>query len=149
VAIHPAHEPRLIGSLTREPAQAFQSGIHRALLAAYPDLRSAHMGIIIHIDHPPGGTRLTELAERMQITKQSLGELVDYLEPRGYVERIPDPADRRSKLVRLTQKGWQVHEDAAIFGGRIQENWTRCFGEKRMATLLQLLADLGRCIEEE
>jgi len=147
VAKHPYHEPRLIGSLLREPHQAFQRGIYRALLAAYPDLRSAHMGIIQHIDHPPAGTRLTELAERMQITKQSLGELVDYLELRGYLERVPDPADRRGKLVRLTATGWEVHEESTAIGQRLQDEWAQHFGAQNMAQLLTLLAELGRSLD--
>lgn len=148
MAKHPYHEPRGLGSLLREPAGAYQRAIFAGLFERFADLRPAHMGIIIHIDHPPGGTRLTELAERMQITKQSLGELVDYLEPHGYVERIPDPTDRRSKLVRLTELGWRVHEEATEVGDAIQEGWAARLGAERMQALRGLLGDLGRVIEE-
>ncbi len=147
MAKHPYHEPRLIGSLLREPAQAFQREMVAALAEAYPDLRFAHMGILMHIDHPPEATRLTERAERMQITKQSLGELVDYLEPRGYVERVPDPADRRGKLLRLTERGWQVHEQTTVIGQRIQDAWAERFGAGNMALLLRLLGELGQCLD--
>ncbi len=149
MAGHHYHEPRLIGSLLGEPHQAFARSIQQALAAAYPELRQAHMGVFQHIDHPPEGTRLTELAERLQITKQSIGELVDYLEAHGYVERLADPADRRAKLVRLTQKGWAVHEAATVIGTRTQETWAARFGAENMALLLRLLADLGRCLDVE
>ena len=45
---------------------------------------------------------MSELARRAQITKQSMSELVAHLERHGYVERVPDPDDRRAKLVRAT-----------------------------------------------
>lgn len=45
------------------------------------------------------GTTVSVLAERAQITKQSMAELVRHLEVHGYVERVPDPKDGRAKLV--------------------------------------------------
>ena len=45
---------------------------------------------------------MSVLAERAAITKQSMAELVAHLERHGYVERVPDPTDRRAKLVRST-----------------------------------------------
>ena len=51
------------------------------------------------------GLRLRDLAERASITAQSMGELVDELERAGYVERRPDPSDRRAKRVYLTRTG--------------------------------------------
>jgi DNA-binding MarR family transcriptional regulator len=45
------------------------------------------------------GTTVSVLAERAQITKQSMAGLVRHLEQHGYVERRPDPRDRRAKLV--------------------------------------------------
>ena len=47
------------------------------------------------------GTRVTELAEQAQVTKQTAGFLVNQLEKAGYVERVPDPTDARARLVRL------------------------------------------------
>src|SRR5258708_514701 len=99
---------RRIGELLRVPNQAVVAHCHRALNAAgFTDLRAAHMPIFMYIDHPPAGTTITILAERAQITKQSMGEVVDYMEKRGYVERIPDPVDKRAKIVRLTARGWE------------------------------------------
>ena len=53
--------------------------------------------------------RSPTLAERAQMTKQSMGELVRHLEAHGYVERMPDPADGRAKLVRATDRGREVY----------------------------------------
>ena len=53
----------------------------------------------------PDGTRLTELAESAQVTKQTAGFLVDQLEQGGYVERVADPTDARARLVRISARG--------------------------------------------
>ena len=45
------------------------------------------------------GTTVSVLAERAQITKQAMAELVGHLEAHGYVTRVPDPADRRAKAI--------------------------------------------------
>jgi DNA-binding MarR family transcriptional regulator len=53
----------------------------------------------------PEGSRLSDLARGSNMTPQSMGEIVDELEELGYVERRPDPTDRRAKLVTLTARG--------------------------------------------
>lgn len=81
------------------------------------------------------GLRLTEIAERGNMTKQSAGEVVDDLVVRGYVERVPDPDDRRAKLVRLTERG----EAAQAYGFRllaeIEKRWGERYGAERIAGL--------------
>src|SRR5438132_8204940 len=102
---------RMIGALLRGPARAIVDRIARDLPAAgFTDLRPAHFVVFQHIQ--PTGSRLTELAELAQITKQSMGYLVDDLEQRGYVERVPDPRDGRARPVRLTARGWELDHAA-------------------------------------
>lgn len=67
---------------------------------------------------------------------------VDYLEARGYVERVPDPTDRRAKLVRLTGRGRQVAHVAEAAILRIDGQWTHRLGPQRMTRLHALLRDL-------
>src|SRR3954447_26272579 len=71
--------------------------------SGYGDIRPTH-GCVFRFVHEDG-MRLTDLAALAGMTKQSIGEIVDALASRGYVERFPDPADRRAKLIRLTAKG--------------------------------------------
>jgi DNA-binding MarR family transcriptional regulator len=66
-------------------------------------LRTAHTQLFPHITSD--GIRLTELAERIGVTKQAIGPLVDDLERQRFVERVEDPADRRAKRIRWTRKG--------------------------------------------
>lgn len=69
--------------------------------AGYPDLRPVH-GMAFQALRGPGATS-SELAERLGVTKQAAGQLVDDLERRGYVRRQPHPAGGRRKLVVLTE----------------------------------------------
>lgn len=68
-----------------------------------PGLRASHMQLLPHIDLQ--GTRQTELARRLGVSKQAAGELVADLEAMGAVERVPDPQDGRARLVRFTEAG--------------------------------------------
>lgn len=145
----PQDDGRRIGELLRVPQQAVVAHCHRALNdAGFTDLRAAHMPIIMHIDHPPGGTNVTVLAERAQMTKQSMGELVDYLEKRGYVERVPDPSDGRAKIIRLTARGWKAHETAPRVVLELEERWAAGLGVEKMQQLRGLLKDLIAVLEE-
>ena len=65
----------------------------------FEGLRAAHTNLFPHIDLE--GTRPTDLAERIGISKQAVGQLVDELEEMGALERIPDPEDGRAKLIRF------------------------------------------------
>jgi DNA-binding MarR family transcriptional regulator len=73
------------------------------IAAGFPQ-RPAHSAVMAHID-VKGGTRLTTIATRANITPQAAGELVDDLERLGYVVRRPDPDDRRAKRIVLTEPG--------------------------------------------
>lgn len=68
-----------------------------------PVLRAAHAQVFENLD--PDGTRLTALAERAQMSHQAMGEMVAELVGYGYLERVPDPVDRRARLIRPTDLG--------------------------------------------
>jgi DNA-binding MarR family transcriptional regulator len=68
-----------------------------------PRVRAAHSAVFVHMEHE--GIRLTRLAEKAMMTPQAMGELVDGLEKLGYLRRIPDPTDRRAKLIVFTDQG--------------------------------------------
>src|SRR5215467_4893037 len=91
--------------------------------AGFADIRPAHTAVFQHID--ADGSRLTDLAERSHITKQSMGYLVDYLEEHGYLERRPDPSDRRVALICLTDRGWDQVRAALAIIAEVEADWTR------------------------
>jgi DNA-binding MarR family transcriptional regulator len=89
--------------------------------AGFPDLSPAFHPVFENIDRD--GTRLTELAARAAITRQSMSELVVALERRGYVERRPDPSDGRARLIALTDKGRRLARAAIVALGDIEASW--------------------------
>jgi DNA-binding MarR family transcriptional regulator len=113
------------------------------VVAAGHEIRPAHAAVFVNIDRE--GSRLTRLAARAAMTPQAMGELVDDLVRRGYVERVPDPADRRAKLIVLTDAGFDALQAAldtiigieaeleAVCGtaglGRLQRTLRRIAGE--------------------
>lgn len=132
-----------IGILLREPFQEVVRQVGAGLAAAgFDDLRPAHTAVFQHIE--ADGSRLTDLAARAQVTKQSMGYLVDYLEERGYVERRPDPTDRRATLICLTDRGWSQVRAALAIIAALEEEWTRELGADRMNDLRDALVELRR-----
>jgi DNA-binding MarR family transcriptional regulator len=139
---------RLIGALLRIPFQAVVARIYEGLMeAGYSDMGPAHYVVFQHL--PLEGMHLTELAERAQITKQSMGYLVDYLQERGYVERVPDPVDGRAKLVRYTERGRELYRVARQIVRRIEEDWACRLGEQKIEQLRQLLRELIAELEKD
>jgi DNA-binding MarR family transcriptional regulator len=57
-----------------------------------------------------GPRRITELAAEERVTQPAITLLVNRLQERGWVERIPDVSDRRAVLVSLTPDGHEVFE---------------------------------------
>src|SRR5689334_728559 len=104
--------------------------------AGYGDVRPTH-GCVFRFVHE-NGMRLTELAQAAGMTKQSIGEIVDDLEARGYVERVPDPADKRAKLIRLTEKGRQAQRVGYGLFAKIEQRWAERYGADRVAELREL-----------
>ncbi len=101
--------------------------------AAGGRLRLAHTSLFPHITS--NGVRLTELADRLGVTKQALGPLVDDLEREGIVERVDDPTDRRAKLIRWTTRG----ERAVLHGlgvlAELERDLARRVGKARLVEL--------------
>jgi DNA-binding MarR family transcriptional regulator len=139
-------EQRMLGAMLRIPFQAIVAHIDSGLQEkGFTDLRPAHFIIFQHIR--PEGSRVTELAEQAQITKQSTGSLVDHLTACGYAQRLPDPTDGRAKIVCLTERGWALNNAARDRLSEIEQTWTAQLGADRMAQLKQTLQDLIALIE--
>jgi len=107
--------------------------------AGYPQ-KPKHSAVFAQIE--PEGSRLTDLAGRANITPQAMGELVDELEELGYVERQPDPSDRRAKLIVLTARGRSAVEAGHATIEGIEERITDILGERGHRTLRRLLTKL-------
>lgn len=105
-------------------------------------VRPAHGAVFQYLDDT--GTTVSTLAARAQITKQAMAELVLHLERHGYVVRVPDPDDRRAKLVRPTVTGQQVVAIAQELVPEVEHRIDAALGVDRADALrrdLQLLYD--------
>jgi DNA-binding MarR family transcriptional regulator len=89
------------------------------------------------------GSRLSDLAAQAQVTKQTASLLVAALEREGLVERIPDPTDRRARLIRLTQKGLTASAQAREVVIRVERSWTDHLGPELAAALREALTKLS------
>ncbi|MEU1544109.1 MarR family transcriptional regulator [Nocardia sp. NPDC005745] len=127
-----------VGLLMQIAFRAMEQRVLTALTdSGFDDITVAQARIVAQID--AAGTRLTELAERAQITKQTAGFLVDQVERAGYVERVPDPSDRRARLVCLTERGEQAASFANSVAERVEQEWAAHLGAKGMRQLRQAL----------
>ena len=111
----------------------------------FDDVRPAHMAIFQNLG--PEGARIGELAERAKLTNQSVGYLVDYLEEHGYVERRPDPANRRATLVCFTERGWDEADACAKILDQLDEELTTRMGAERLEQLQALLAEATAALQ--
>lgn len=107
----------------------------------FGDIRLTHGCVFRYVKGP--GLRLTDIAQLANMTKQSVGEIVDDLVERGYVKRIPDPDDRRAKLICLTDRG----EEAQAYGlrtfAKVEKEWAKRYGAERIAALRELLEEIA------
>ena len=121
------------------------SGAHRILRAlhesGFDDIKAQHLGVILWPG--PDGMRPSDLAARMRVTKQALNYLLGDLEGLGYLERGPDPNDRRARRIALTDRGRSlipVIRDAVI---EAEREWAAELGAERFAQLRDLLVELN------
>jgi DNA-binding MarR family transcriptional regulator len=136
----------VIGLLLRLAYQHYSQDIEAALGdAGFGDVRPGAANVFPFV--PLEGTTVSRLAELAHVRKQSMAQAVDQLERAGYVERRPNPADQRSQLVFLTERGQAVPVVTHAAADRVEQRWAQLLGpaefEALRATLQRLLTELG------
>lgn len=135
----------MIGALMRLPWEAVVERLHRALLEnGFDDIEGPQLGVLLWPG--PEGMRPSELAARMRITKQALNYLLGDLERRGYIERRPDPHDRRSRRIALTDRGRSLIPVIRSAVADTEREWAAALGEARFAQLRELLVELNQVV---
>lgn len=109
-----------------------------------PGLRTAHTLLLPHVDFQ--GTRLTELARRLGVSKQAVGQLVDELEHMGLLERVPDPSDGRGRLVRF-RGGPEALLPGLRLLAELEAELAEAVGPERLAHMKGTLGALLRVVE--
>lgn len=110
--------------------------------AGFDDIRPTHGCVFRFVDRD--GIRLTDLAELAGMTKQACGEILDDAQRLGYVERIADPADRRAKLVILTDRGRAAQAAGREIFAAIEAEWAERYGASEVASMRALLEEIER-----
>jgi DNA-binding MarR family transcriptional regulator len=135
-----------LGWLLRVPFEAMLAHNWRRVRdAGFDDLRVAHGAVFRNIS--ASGSGITELAARARMTKQSMAELVAYLQGHGYVEVAPDPDDRRGKLVRLTDRGMLVVQVLAEASNGFEADCARLIGRAKWERFRQLLGEVAPAVQ--
>src|SRR5215212_10412722 len=129
-----AERPANLVVLLREAYVALNDVVFTSLAErGHGAVRPAHGAVFQYLDDT--GTTVSTLAARAQMTKQAMAELVAHLERHGYVVRVPDPADRRAKLVQPTATGRDVVAIAQELVPEIEEQIDATLGPDRAQAL--------------
>lgn len=133
--------------LLRRPAQVVRHHVLAGLReAGFDDILPAHLGVF---QHPgPDGVRPGILAARNQASKQAMNHLLHQLEEAGYLVRRPHATDRRTKVVKLTDRGWGALEVIRRVAVELEQSWADALGEDLYRSVRQGLASLERALEE-
>lgn len=108
-------------------------------------LRPAHTKLLPHIDL--AGTRLTDLAARLGVSKQAAGQVVEEMERMGVLERVPHPDDRRARMVRFSARGRRGLLHGLGVLRELEDELAAELGERNVVTLRRLLARLLAALE--
>jgi DNA-binding MarR family transcriptional regulator len=126
--------PANLAVLLRETFVALNDlALARLAERGHDAVRPAHAAVFQYLDDT--GTTVSVLADRAQMTKQAMAELVLHLETHGYVRRVPDPTDRRAKLVVPTERGLDVVAVAQAMAPEIEEQVGALIGAGRLRAL--------------
>lgn len=128
----------LLGAATRSVSAAVLAEIDPT---GQSGVRLAHVPVIAALD--AGGSRVSDLAPAVGITRQGTSALVRDLEKVGIVVTAPDPQDRRATIVRLTDAGLDFCHRALRTLARREATLAETLGEERLSSLKATLRELA------
>jgi DNA-binding MarR family transcriptional regulator len=138
----PPSSPPYVGALLRPCWQWVRDQIYAGVAAeGYDDLNAAHVALFRYptLDRQ----RPSELAEQLQITRQSINDLLGHLERCGYVTRHADAADGRARVVRLTAKGRRLQAAITRHARAAEDHIAELLGPRRFSQLRDTLQELA------
>lgn len=130
-------------ALLRTAYNALAARVYASVVSGteFDDLRPSHGNVLEQLELE-NGLRLTDMAVRAGITAPSMGELVDDLESKGYLERRPDPVDRRAKRIYLTERGLKNTGLGKRAQADVENYLAELLGEQRYHLLRGILEDI-------
>ena len=142
MSAEPTPPPPLIGALMRMPVDAVYGRMLADLHAAgFTDLVPAHFAVLRYPG--PDGRRPSELAAEAGTSRQAMNYLLGQLEQCGYLLRQEDPGDRRSRRIRLTDRGEAVRRTVRATVAAIETELEKELGHEHFAQLRARLAELN------
>jgi DNA-binding MarR family transcriptional regulator len=137
-----------LSRLLREFSRDFERRIWQALAErGYPDIRPSHSAVLANLGL--GAVRVTELAERAQVTQQAMGKMLKELERMGYVTRNVDSGDKRAREIRLTQRGIGLAADSVAAVTEVRSYYSGKIGEQELQELEEGLRNAVRNLQLE
>jgi DNA-binding MarR family transcriptional regulator len=133
----PDHIARWLEEVTRR----MRAELGARGLRDFPELRGSHRRLLQMI--PKQGIRITDLALLAGMTKQALGEFVDWLEQAGFVASGRDPADGRVRLVTRTALGDAAADTAQRAIEAVEQAWREQLGAERYEAMKQAMREIG------
>ena len=131
-----------LSRLLREFSRDFERRICQALAArGYTDIRPSHSAVLANLGL--GAVRVSELAQRAQVTQQAMGKMLKELERMGYLVRDIDSGDKRARQIRLTERGAQLARDSLAVQTEVRSHYAGKIGDE---SLQRLEADLRDAI---
>jgi DNA-binding MarR family transcriptional regulator len=129
-----------LSRLLREFSHDFERRIGEGLAArGHPNIRSSHSAVFANLGM--GAVRVTELAERAQVTQQAMGKMLKELERTGYVSRDIDGGDKRAKEIRLTQRGMALAMSSLEVVDQVRAHYAHKIGAQALDALEASLRD--------
>lgn len=109
------------------------------LLLPY-DLTGSQFKILMALYHAPAGSvRQTDIEDKFSMTNPTVTGLVQKLEAKELVKRMPHPEDRRSKVLVLTDRAMDMKEELLALAESLEQQMTGNLAAQERRQLAALL----------
>jgi DNA-binding MarR family transcriptional regulator len=141
-----------LSEVIREWAEVFMHRSGRDFKRFMDDtgLSFSQINVLMRLVHE-GKAGVSKIGEQMGVTNAAASQAIERLVQMGLVERTEDPADRRAKLLALTQKGRALIEKGIKARSKWVEGLTDALTPEQqdmIISALTLLTDAARKIED-
>jgi DNA-binding MarR family transcriptional regulator len=113
----------------------------------FGDIRPHHANVFTFV--PTEGIQVSELVKLAHMRKQSMTQTVEELEKLGYIERRPDPYDKRARLVFLTERGKKVRPIASAAGKVVDQHWADLTSIEEIEALRATLGSVLAAVQQQ
>jgi DNA-binding MarR family transcriptional regulator len=137
---------RNLGFLLGDVARLTRTSFDRQVLPL--GLTRSQWWVLTYVYRDQGLTQ-SELADHLEVGKVALGNIVDRLESKGWVERRPDQTDRRIKRIYLTPSVMPIIEAMREPAQELYETIVSGMSKKQQDALIDLLLMVRRNLTED